>query len=216
MNSKELSDCLRANFKQGPRSLSQRKPLYGVGINDADYVIQPTINGKRALCKAYQTWSGMLQRAYSDVWHKRYSTYMDVTVCDEWHKFSTFKKWFDVNYVNDWQLDKDLLTPTKVYSPDTCLFIPSWLNKFTIDSKAIRGNFPIGVSLHKRDGVFQSNCKNPITHKKEYLGSYRTPEKAHLAWMARKIEIAYELKDAIDAVDARLFQRVLDIISNLK
>lgn len=192
------------------------KLVHGVGFNDADYKVNPLINNRRVCCKAYQTWRGMLQRAYSTVWHKRYPTYIGVTVCDEWHRFSNFKKWYDINHVDGWQLDKDIITNSKMYSPSSCIFVPGWLNKFIIDSGAIRGDMPIGVSLHKRGMAFQSNCKNPISGKKEYLGWFSSPVDAHRAWIDRKTELAYLLKDYMDAIDCRIYLRVVEIIFNAK
>ena len=44
----------------------KKRLVYGVGINDADYVVQPTENGKTKMCIYYQTWKNMLRRCYSE------------------------------------------------------------------------------------------------------------------------------------------------------
>jgi len=36
-------------------SLAQRKPAYGIGINDADYMTEQNINGKKVRCPYYRT-----------------------------------------------------------------------------------------------------------------------------------------------------------------
>lgn len=38
----------------------------------------------------YGTWQNMLYRCYSSNIHKKYATYRDCEVCDEWHNFQNF------------------------------------------------------------------------------------------------------------------------------
>lgn len=60
---------------------------------------------------------------------KNKPTYEGCTVCDEWLYFSNFKKWFDENYIEGFQLDKDIIIRgNKVYSPQTCCFVPKEIN----------------------------------------------------------------------------------------
>jgi len=94
----------------------------------------------------------------------------------------------------DWQenhLDKDILSPgNKVYSPDTCVFIPPYLNKFLTDHGRARGEFPIGVSWNKDNRKFGARCSNPFLGKDEHIGYFVDPDNAHEAWRARKHEHA--------------------------
>lgn len=76
--------------------------------------------------KSYELWHNMLLRCYyeKNESNGKHRTYNDVTVCDEWHNYSNFHKWFEDNYIEGYQLDKDMLSgETKIYSPDTCCFI---------------------------------------------------------------------------------------------
>lgn len=170
--------------------------IFGVGINDADYVVQPTLNGKQIMCQFYQTWTGMLERCYSRKYHVRQPTYINCSACEEWHKFSNFKKWMERQ---DWQgkeLDKDLLfVGNKVYSPEACVFVDSMTNNFTTDRASNRGATPIGVSLDKRSGKFTAQIRNPFTKKNDYLGTYIFADHAHKAWKKRKHELACQLAD---------------------
>ncbi|MGL5904775.1 MAG: hypothetical protein ACRCZO_18975 [Cetobacterium sp.] len=93
----------------------------GVGITD----LKVTFGSKK--CKAYTVWKSMLGRCYrkTDV---RYKTYggAGVTVHPSWFLFSNFKDWFDKNYVEGFQLDKDFLAVgNKIYSVETCKFVSS-------------------------------------------------------------------------------------------
>lgn len=189
------------------------KLVCGIGINDADYAVQSVVNGRRSVCPAYQTWYNMLRRAYSAKLHEKRPTYVGVKVAEEWNHFMSFRAWWLGHQVDGWALDKDLLTNSNTYSPDSCIFVPDWLNAFTIDSGASRGEWPIGVSWHKLRGRFQANCRHPFG-RPEHLGLFDCPERAHLAWRKRKLEIAAEIKPQMDEIDIRIYPRVVDTIRN--
>lgn len=75
--------------------------------------------------KSYRSWNNMMTRCYS----AKYPSYQDVEVCKEWLNYSNFEKWFDCNYREGYDLDKDLLEiGNKVYAPDKCMFIPHEIN----------------------------------------------------------------------------------------
>ena len=114
------------NKKTGIRySVNKRKPIYGWGINDADYVVSYAVNGKRKSCQYYEKWVGMLRRAFSEKYKAKNPSYLCVTVCEEWKYFSNFKKWMETQYFDGLELDKDILkSGNSVYSPETCAFVP--------------------------------------------------------------------------------------------
>lgn len=78
----------------------------------------------------YIKWSTMFKRCYSENWLKKYPSYEGCFVCDEWFLFSNFKNWCEKFNYSGLQLDKDLLGDGKLYSPDTCCFLPQEINKF--------------------------------------------------------------------------------------
>lgn len=203
---------LEENAELSRRSESQRGLVRGVGINDATYCVATGIDGKKVVCPCYAAWSNMLERAYGAKYHAEYPTYSGVVVCDEWHSFMAFRKWWINHHVDCFALDKDILSDDGVYSPATCLFVPSWLNSFTTDCGSARGEWPIGVCLDKKSGKFRAKCCNPITKKQESLGYFCAPEEANLAWMARKLELASELKSSMDEINQRIYRRVVEII----
>ena len=178
-----------------------KKLVCGVGVNDLDYKTQvkeelPKNGGKRIqkpvfTCKYYATWRDMLTRCYSEKYLESRPSYIGTNVCSEWLSATAFKKWMEKQ---DWQgksLDKDIIVPgSKLYSPDTCAFVLQATNSFVTASDASRGNYPIGVHLHKRTGKYRARCKNPFTGKDEHLGLFSTQEEAHEAWRRRKYELA--------------------------
>lgn len=184
-------------FKEIPaskQSLGKRKPIHGVGINDADYITRRDINGVVTRCPVYQTWRDMLRRCYSDKYHKSYPTYIGCTTVKEWHLFSTFKEWMENQ---DWKgksLDKDIkVEGNKLYSPDTCLFVSQSLNNLLCDHAAKRGPHAQGVSFNKASSKFKSLCS--INCKQEYIGLYNSEEEAsHVYKKAKNREIERHAK----------------------
>ena len=174
----------------------KNKLIYGVGINDADYAVETRVDGKRVRCPYYITWISMLLRCYDHKYQERHPTYKGCSVCPEWISFMNFRKWM---MKQDWegkQLDKDLLVRgNKVYSPETCIFVDRITNTFTLDCGRSRGNYLVGVHFHKPTGKFIAQCCNPFTKEQEYLGLFTCEHQAHLAWKARKHELACQLAE---------------------
>ena len=215
MNKVELSRFIEANYPISGTG-RPRKLLFGIGLNDADYMTAPTVDGAPLLDPAYMAWVSMLTRAYDQKLHERQPTYSDVTVCKEWHSFSEFRAWWLDNYREGYQLDKDLLVVgNREHGPDTCVYVPRWLNNFTEDSGASRGELPIGVSFCNQTGKYRSNCRNTITGKQHTIGRFTTPEAAHDAWLNYKLELADQLKPEMDAIDQRIYPNVVKIIKAL-
>lgn len=177
----------------------QRKTVYGVGTNDADYpvYIYETKDGKtRAVwrCPYYRSWVHMLERCYSAKWWAKHPSYVGCETSPEWYLFSTFRAWMETQDWEGKQLDKDILIPgNKVYSPDVCIFINQGLNKFLTNSVKARGPWPLGVSTW--GGRFQAQCGNPFSGEHEHLGFFVAPEEAHEAWRQRKHELACQYAD---------------------
>lgn len=165
-----------------------KKPVEGIGINDVEFACQPIINGKRTILKAYSCWTNMLNRAFNAAVKERRPTYLNTTVSEDWIVFSNFLSWFNKNYSVGMVLDKDLiLRGKKIYSQDTCLFIPAEINGFLAVTN--KPDLPLGVSKNGKN--FQASIgKDNICIA---LGTFKTPESAHKAWQLAKIEHAKEL-----------------------
>jgi len=86
------------------------------------------------------------------------------------------------------QLDKDFLateSPGKLYSPETCCFVPSWLNSLFTDSAAKRGEWPQGVYWHKHGQRF--GVKLRVDGRQKHLGYFSTPHEAFNAYVQAKV-----------------------------
>jgi hypothetical protein len=169
----------------------------GVGINDADYVVQPQLfKGKQQPCRYYARWWNLINRCYSEKELAKYPTYRDCYVCEDWLTFSKFKAWMELQDFEGKHLDKDIIIKgNRIYSPEACAFVDPITNGFVADSSAARGDFPIGVNWNDASKRFVARCQNPFTRKRDYLGSFTCPNLAHEAWRKRKHELACQLAD---------------------
>ena len=202
---------------------SKPRLVYGVGINDADYVVQEfesigCVDGKQKrkqiwICPYYSVWKHMLERCYSSKYQDKYPTYIGCSVSEDWLTFSNFRSWMEKQDWEGKQLDKDLLFEgNKVYSADTCVFVTQMVNSFTIDRGNDRGEWLIGVCWHKGANKLMSRCSNPFTKKRENLGYFTSELEAHQTWLKRKLELAYEL--AAIQTDERVAKALIERYTN--
>ena len=196
--------------------MRKRKLVYGVGINDADYITQPLINGKQVRCHFYEVWKDMLNRCYSEKLQAKYPTYIGCSVCDEWLTFSNFKRWMEARDYAGKQLDKDILvTGNKVYSPDTCVFVSGAVNKLLNDSGAARGKHKQGVYWDKSNNKFKSQVW--LYSRRKNLGRYGTEQEACAAYVKAKSAHIREVADTQEPkVKSALYRHATELENTLK
>lgn len=175
-----------------------KNPYYpmvlGVGMIGSKYPAK--INNVET--KEYQAWGNIIDRCFNKKIKEKCPTYQNVVCCDEWLLFENFYEWlhsqenFDKWGDKRWEIDKDILVKgNKVYSPETCCLVPQNVNSLFINKSNYRGDLPIGV---KRSGKsFMARCSNPITCKREYLGSYSTPLYAFQAYKKYKEDLIRQI-----------------------
>ena len=194
------------------------KKVYGVGINDADYTIKPTIENNRSKCMYYEKWIKMLQRCYSKSYQEKHPSYKGCSVCEEWLIFSNFKSWMEQQEWEGKHLDKDLLVyKNKIYSPETCCFVTQTVNSFLVLREADRGKYPIGVHYRKRCSDMVNDFSKPfgatIGNHNRYIGVFSSKEEAHSAWQKAKIEQAKQLQsEQTDLKVVLELQRIIDML----
>jgi hypothetical protein len=182
-----------------------RKPrnslVQKMGVNDAPFMVSPTINGIKIKHPAYIAWQSMLNRCYDSKYKEKYPTYVGVTCCTEWLLFTTFARWFKQNYIDGYHLDKDLLYKSnKIYSPKTCIFVPPDINNFLTTSASARGTLPLGVSM---DGTsFRASIKS------KHICSVKDSLTAHRLWQKAKLEqaIAFNFPPLQRVIDQLKFE----------
>lgn len=174
-----------SNFKRGQIKNPYDRTLFGVGyIGVGKY--KAKIKGK--MTDAYEKWTGIMERCYLNP-DKYPAYYGKCIVCDEWHNFQNFAKWFEENryYVSDSRLniDKDILFPKcNIYSPKTCLLIPQRINMLFLNKPNNRG-LPNGIVKQGKGFLAK--------YKHEPLGVFSSVEKAYEVYASKKEEAIREV-----------------------
>jgi hypothetical protein len=174
------------------------KTVYGIGyLGEGKYKSsRDVLKGKQ-----YIYWRSMMKRCYSEKYNKQNKSYRDVTVCEEWHNFQNFAKWFDENFYEiDREvmcLDKDILVKSnKVYSPETCVFVPHHINTLFIKNESKRKTLPIGVHLRKdnTNPTYRVRCGNGKGEDVD-LGQFKTIEEAFNTYKSFKEKLIKQTAD---------------------
>lgn len=162
----------------------RKETVYGAGIND--YVGYISTHG--VPLKAYKIWVRVLERCHDTKYKTKNPSYNDVTICDEWIKFSNFKDWFVKNYKEGYEIDKDILVQgNKVYSPDTCCFVPRRINTLLLNKQRTNTSGVIGVAKD-RNGSYSASVN--MSGIRKHVGYYKTIEEAAAAYVRAKSEYA--------------------------
>lgn len=198
------------NFKKGEIKCPYERRYYGAGyLGEGKY----KVSENKKLIKCYDTWHSMLQRCYDEKFHKKRPTYKDCEVCDEWLCFQNFAKWYYENYYEVGNekmcLDKDILIKhNKVYSPETCIFVPQTINLLFVKCDRSRGESVIGTSPFQGKYVVRCYLINPKTgeSKQEYLGVYGTQEKGFEVYKYYKEKSIKQVADYFkDEIPVKLY-----------
>lgn len=148
------------NIRSGCIKDKLKPTVYGVGFVGVGRHA-PSINKKNT--KPYCTWVNMFERCYSPKYHERRPNYKGCEVAQDWHNFQNFANWFECNYVDGFQLDKDkLVAGNKIYSAENCVFLSNHENTEISVSKCYRFINPQGcaVSIYNLNKFCRENNLN--------------------------------------------------------
>lgn len=111
------------------------KSVYGVGYLGSG-IYKTSENNKKN--KTYDIWCKIIKRCYyeNDVNYRSYGE-KGVVVSEEWYNYQKFAEWYEKNKKENYVLDKDILG-SKLYSKETCIFIPKKLNSLIQTSKIMK------------------------------------------------------------------------------
>ena len=125
-------------------------------------------------------WAGLIDRSLSN----RRASYASSQVCDEWLYASEFCRWAgSFGVPTTYHADKDLLQQ-KVYSPESCLLVPIWLN-----SRVKRHT--LGVHFNNQREKWIARLTQGSTRK--FLGQFDTKEQALSVFSKAKREYYLQL-----------------------
>lgn len=106
-------------------------------------------------------------------------------------------------------LDKDILIQgNKIYSPETCIFVSSTINKLFTKCDGSRGEYKLGVHFNRKSGKFRAQCA--VNGKQKHLGCFLTEEEAYQAYKIFKT--AHIRNIALEQTDLRLRNAMLTYI----
>lgn len=161
---------------------------------------------------AFNKWRAMFDRCYG-VQTGNNAVYKGCQVCEEWQQFENFVSWFNQNYYvidnEQMDLDKDIIGSGKIYSPQTCIFVPHKLNSqfATRHHNKHKKELPIGVTYHKRQNG--TVCYRVVALPKNQLfDKLEDAEKAYYNYVKQQYhEFATQYKNQIPQV---LYQKLMN------
>ena len=203
------------NFKNGNIKCPYERRYFGIGyLGEGKYKVSE--NGKRT--RVYRTWYHMLERCYSEKYHEKEPAYIGYKVCEEWHNFQNFAKWYKENYYEiegeRMHLDKDILIKgNKVYSSETCIFVPHRINVLFTKRQNDRGESVIGTTPFQGKYKVQCCLINPKTgeSKIKHLGYYETQEKGFGVYKYYKEK---NIKEVADYYKIQIPQKLYNAMYN--
>ena len=123
--------------------------------------------------------------------------------------FQEFASWYVQQFgaKDDWQLDKDLLVPgNKVYSPDTCVLLPSNVNTALQHGKLKSGGLPGGVTPYKD----KYRARHSLFGKENHLGYFFDVRHAFAAYASAKSSYIRQLAEIYRSrLDPRAYAALL-------
>lgn len=192
--------CTYAWFNEGIIKNKNAPNVYNLGyMGYGDY--KSSIKGKPT--EEYKAWRSMLTRSYDTKMIEKRKSYKGSSVCEEWHNFQNFAKWYEENkWTNELklQVDKDILHKgNKLYSPETCVLVDGRINSTfrKFNNKEIQNkDVPTGVIKSKKytNQYYYARIKK-YNKKIEYLGSFNTLEEAFLVYKKEKEKYIKETSD---------------------
>ena len=189
--------------------------VYGVGYMGNNPELKSSCNGKK--CPIYDTWYRIIERCYSKKVHERFPTYIGCYTSEEFTDYSKWRIWYD-NYQykhEGWQLDKDLLVKgNKIYSSETCVFLPHIINSVLTKSNKTRGKYLIGAYFDTHNNKFKAHISK--YGKNTTLGYFENEIDAHLAYKEAKEEYLKELAEEYkDMLDPRAYNALQNYVVDI-
>ena len=188
------------NFKKGKIKCPYEPRYYGKGyLGEGKYKM--SIDGKHT--DEFIIWYHMLERCYDPKYQEREPTYKGCRIEDYLLNFQHICEWIKDNYYEIpgeiMCLDKDILCKgNKVYSRETCIFVPERINLLFVKRDNDRGDCPIGVHPVP-SGNYKVRCNNGYG-KLDYLGTYTTKEEAFRVYKEYKERVIKEVIDSYEGI----------------
>lgn len=195
--------CRITNVLNGKVKDRLKPSVYGVGVLGEKLPLKEGTGSKE-----YSVWVRMLDRCYNKN-NKKTPTYEGCTVSKDFLHFHKFKGWCSeqVGFGKEgFALDKDILSGgSKVYSPETCVFVPQEINNFLTNIKSEGNSHHVGAYFDKKSGKYKV-CFSRYS-KTTNLGYFDCIVKAAQTYKEAKENHAKELAEKWkDQIDGRVYE----------
>ena len=150
----------------------------------------------------YKIWYAMLVRCYQEKSLLKNKSYVGCSVSESFKDYRKFKKWCNkqIGFRSRdekgkvFHLDKDILIKgNKIYSEDTCCFVPHEINSAITSTGVKENELPVGVSKRKdRDTYSATITKHG---KVQHLGSFPTANEACEVYITERNDYILQLAD---------------------
>lgn len=161
------------------------------------------------------TWCGRKYKSMKDraklggAEQRRYPRYKGCTTT--FKDFQDFADWATAQkgYLEEnFELDKDLLSESKIYCKETSIFVPKEINLLLNKVSPLRSKHGIGVK-QLRSGRFSSKLK--YNNKNVNLGTFDTKEEAFLAYkIAKEAKIKFLANEYKSLIDTRCYNLLMN------
>ena len=188
------------HFKRGNIKCLYEPRYFNVGyLGEGKYKVKE--DGKNT--DEFNIWYHMLMRCYDPKLQEKYSTYKGCKVEDFFLNFQHMAEWIEKNYYEvpgeQMCLDKDILYKgNKIYSKESCIFVPERINLLFVKSNKSRGDNLIGVD-QLPSGNYRVRCSNGYG-KQIPLGTYSTEEEAFQIYKEHKEKVIKEVIDSYKGI----------------
>ena len=195
------------NIRSGSVKDKMSPSVYGVGVVGVN-----PISTNQKPHQEYVFWNSMLQRCYDLSYKLKRPTYIGCTSSNNFKYYPYFKDWCNkqVGFGNKgWCLDKDILVKgNKLYSEDTCCFVPREINSLFALSGNTRGLNPIGVQFNLEEGNYSARVSRDGKHC--HIGTYETKEDAFLRYKeVKELHIKSVAKRWFGKIDQNVFNALM-------
>ena len=192
--------------------------VFGIGVTGT-----PNIDECDKQC--YIIWCSMLKRCYYEKpdTRRNFNTYSQSIVSENFKHFKHFRSWCkdQIGFESKddagktFQLDKDILIKgNKIYSEDTCCFVPAEINSIFTLRKNGRGNNPLGVYFNTKLLKYSASLSRNGNSK--YLGLYEDKNSAFNAYkQAKECYIRETANKWRDQIDSRVYEALINYEVNI-
>jgi len=173
-----------------------KKTFYSIGfLGEGKY---------KSSTMSYFRWVDILLRCYDKEQQEKSPSYKGCSVHPDWHNFQVFAKWFEENYVEGFEIDKDILVKgNKIYGPSTCCFVPKEINLLITVKRKRMSSLPTGLT--------KIGDKFMVSVNSKYKGIYTTQEEASQVYKSEK---GKEIKILADKFKRQLTLRCYNALYN--